>query len=480
MERFTGRSVLVYCLGLTLALCQPLSAATPRQQRSTPPTPVKFTVPSVKIPTDLPLPLAQPPAIPQAPSALAARMTAPGTPAAIPVLPAAAAASPAAKPAAAHDAKAPVLGALQERVEALRAPNAAPERELGRLFEGADGSGAVMSAAADPLAAALRTRDAAGIGELLRAASVVRGWSTAKQEKTADLLALALAAGRFREARQHLETLSASENDDGEFWTALADVRGRLPEADIEGAGALAEAFREVLATVSGDPFQLQARLSRLILGLRLSDLPTPVKALYDSLAMRISWTARERAAARRGPATGPAQKYSDCWIRSLYDLPIKVLEPLRRALTYEQFLQRVVAEFPALDIKKKGLPVESFPALMRLLGLKASRHDVDQDALEALLFKHGAVIASVGWFPKDAAALPELEARLRFSSHAMVLAGVSGPRESREFKAIDSAVEHQTRYTMPELQAIQLQVYAVEPAGQGASESLRRFIQGR
>ncbi len=47
---------------------------------------------------------------------------------------------------------------------------------------------------------------------------------------------------------------------------------------------------------------------------------------------------------------------------------------------------------------------------------------------------------------------------------HAVVLSGVEGGAGRKLFTVQDSLLAHETKYTMPELNTLQLVVYTVEP----------------
>ncbi|MBI3552167.1 MAG: hypothetical protein HY077_06590 [Elusimicrobia bacterium] len=409
-------------------------------------------------------------------------------------------------------AKTPVLEVLRERTEALAQPGAQPEREIPQLYQGKDRAPAVSVpdsvpegapeaappvkkglrrivesvaswARGDRLQKALGARDVPLLNDMLNDLRVVREELDDPPHSLLDELGLTVFTGQFQRARGHLKALTSDMPEIG----AMDDLRGRvkgvekkLPPQDLRGAGVLSAAVAEVLASLSGDPFRIQERLSRLVDGFDHANLPRPLDDFQKRLSMRGSWHARERGLSRRGAQTSPVQKYNDCWIRSIYELPIAALEPLRRAATYEQFLERVEAAFSAENVKKNGFSYSDVPALMKKLGLKATPHRIkSQEELESLIGRHGPVIAAVGWFEPDAPTLEIWQAWQRYHNHVMILTRKSGPPWDRRFVAVDSLVPHETSYTSTELLLMRATIYTVEPAGEDSAQRQRRFALG-
>lgn len=343
-------------------------------------------------------------------------------------------------------------------------PGTQPDREISRLYEG----GTVGVKDSDPLQNALALRDISLSNELLAPAMRVRSGVDRRSREAADALAMHLFSGEYSLARKDLELLDSASVDPGDkagFDQALELLRRKIPSADIAPARLLAQAAVEVLNDLSGDPFSIQEQLSRLVWGLSSANIPDPLVKLQVRLSKAASWLARERGLARRGPLTRPAQKYNDCWLRSLYDLPIAALKPLRDAMSYDAFLARVETLFPDKDIREKGLSFEDFPKLLDKIGLRGRRHLVSQKELESLLNERGAVIAGLAWFDKDVTQADPWEALSHWRQHAVVITGASDRGKTRKFVVRDSLLPHETRYTMNELDLLQLVVYSIEPA---------------
>lgn len=343
-------------------------------------------------------------------------------------------------------------------------PGNRPDREISKLYE----SGAVGVKDSDPLQKALAGREISLTNELLAPAMTVRAGVDRRSREAADALAMHLFSGEYSLARKDLARLSGASVDPGDkagIDQALELLRLKIPTADLAPARLLAQAAVEVLDGLSGDPFSIQERLSRLVWGLSPANIPDPLVKLQVRLSKAASWLARERGLARRGPPTGPAQKFNDCWLRSLYDLPIAALQPLRDAMSYDAFLARVEALFPDKDIRDKGLSFEDFPKLLDKFGLQVRRHLVSQKELESLLKERGAVIAGLAWFDKDVTQAEPWEALSHWRQHAVVITSASGRGKTREFVVRDSLLPHETRYTLTELDLLQFVVYSIEPA---------------
>lgn len=331
----------------------------------------------------------------------------------------------------------------------------------------------------DPLDKALSERDSRLSNELLRAVRRAREAASGSEAKRGlDAAAMAIFSGRYGKAagivRGLLADAPAAEGREDEFAASVSAVIERLPARDLKYASALSAAAEELVAGASGDPFKIQARLSRLVHGLAAAASPEPLARLQTTIAKKASAIARERGLARRGEATGPVQKYNDCWIRSIYDLPIPHLDRLRKTMSYPRFLERVEAGFPESKLRRDGLDFEEFPKLLALLGLSRTQHLVDEAELVRLLKRNKAVLAALAWFDTDASAMNVFEAMAHFHQHAVMITDVKG----EHFVVRDPAVTHETRYTMVELNMLQLVVDEVAPSGPDAARTLEKFLQ--
>ncbi len=333
----------------------------------------------------------------------------------------------------------------------------------------------------DPLPEALRSRDMGLTNDLLAAARRLWALVDEKAAPAAEALALHLFAGQFALARKDLAELASGGVTVGdaeltEYLHLTDKLREKVPARDIPAAQALAAAVEAVLAGAGGDPFQVQARLRGLLQGIESKSIPKPLSRFQVTLSKRASHLARAHGEARKGAATGPVQAFEDCWVRAIYDLPIAALEPLRKAMTYERFLDRVGAEFPGKDFKTDGLNVAEFPRLMSRMGFKAASRIATQNELEEALASRGPLLAGVGWYNRDVSEIPHEEALRHWTTHAFVITAAKGPAGAREYVVRDSLLPHETRYTFAELGLMQLLIYEIS-ADSTSGETLRRFL---
>ncbi len=391
---------------------------------------------------------------------------------------AAAAASPtAAAPIAAAAIPAPAARAAAAPEAAGESAPAADAEERGSFFDGAALTGALLAAPA--LAHAASAAHAPGrvsaVAPLAAAAALWGWWRGSSAPRDAALTNRLLAAARdlskvpgSGDAAARAQA-AALTGDYGALRAALkglpehpavAQLRALAPKRDAADARQLAADLRAT-GDASGDPFALAERVSRLLDGIDYKNAPEALHALTLRLAKKASTEARARGVSRVGAPTGPVQAYNDCWVRVLYATP--ALERFRAGLSYEEFLAQIESEFPERGIRRNGLGFADFRQWLERRGLKAEQRTSSAEGLAELLAS-GPVIGAVSWFDADVSAMRSTAALTHFHQHAILITGVTGPVGARLFTVQDSLLPHESRYTIAELELMQLAAYVVSP----------------
>lgn len=336
-----------------------------------------------------------------------------------------------------------------------------------------------MKSPGSSLAKAFAERDSDLTDQLLAAVDVLREAAEGASRGMVESLASSVLVGNYAQAREHLARLAKApeplEKSEG-VERAMSLLSKRMPVRDLKGADILRGVMMEVLGSVSSDPFQTQALISRLAQGIAPTNMPRPLWDKHLKLSKKSSLQARERAAARRGKKIGDVQFLNDCFVRAFYDLPIAALEPLRRRLSYPEFLARVEKEFPDKEVMEKGLEFSDFKALVERMGYTYKAHNISEYNLAGLIARHGAVMAGVSWFDTDVSEMESMAALRHWHRHAIVVTGVEGSKENPEFVVRDSLLTHESRYTLAELALTMPVIYTLE-AGPGKGGKLEKFL---
>lgn len=329
------------------------------------------------------------------------------------------------------------------------------------------------------LGKALSERDAPLTDQLLSALDVMREAVEAEGREVVESMAEAVLVGNYAAARGLLSRLAElpidSENQEN-AKSAVALLSSRIPHNDLKGSGLLRGVMTEVLASIDADPFSLQDRISLLVKGINPTNMPRPLWDRHLKLSKKASLLARARAAARRGLKIGDVQLLNDCFVRALYDLPLKALDPLRRNLSYKDFLARVEKEFPGKDVMEKGLEFDDFKVLLERMGMSYKAHTVSEFDIAALVSRHGAVMAGVSWFDTDASEMESMVALRHWRRHAVIITRVEGSKAKPEFVVRDSLLSHESRYTSSELALLMPVIYTLEPDDR-AGGKLEKFL---
>ena len=69
-----------------------------------------------------------------------------------------------------------------------------------------------------------------------------------------------------------------------------------------------------------------------------------------------------------------------------------------------------------------------------------------------------------VAWFDVDASGMRPSESLRHLHKHAVVISGAEEGPDGPLFAVRDSMLAHETRYTMPELNTLQLTVFTISP----------------
>jgi hypothetical protein len=329
---------------------------------------------------------------------------------------------------------------------------------------------------------ALASRDMELTNELLAAARRIYEIVESPDEEKAESLALHLFCGRYEAARRVLKKVVLSTlalEDAGRFLEHINLLKKKIPREDLPLTETIAREVDEVLSSISSaDPFPVQERLIRLMWRIESAGVPKTLSRFQVRLSKKASWQARRQGESRRGPVTRPVQEgRRDSWVRSIYDLPIPVLEPLRRTISYDEFLKKVEAEFPGKDFGREDLTFDEYPKLLERMGFQTRQFIVTREDLEDLLECHHAVIAGLAWFDEDVSEMEAEEARDHWTKHFAIIKGFQGSPEAREFEVWDPLKPYETRYMMTELGLLQLLVFTVEPLEADSGEILRHFI---
>lgn len=276
----------------------------------------------------------------------------------------------------------------------------------------------------------------------------------------------AILVGDYKAARRNLRTVKEASLDrrmEGQIRlrdSLVAGLAASLPEASLAGSSAMASALKAVRSSAMADPFGVQPMLSRLVQGIALRNVPENLQELQIKLTKKASHEARRRALAR--PVAGDSilqQKYEDCWPQAFYHMPIPALEPLRRKMTYEQFLAEIEAMFPEKDVKAGGLTMDEFRKVLARHGMKMTSHAPSEAELAALVAKHGAVLGAVGWFDKDVSEMESLKALGLWHQHAVAVVGA----DAGSFIVRDSLAPSRVRYTMAELDVMSFVAFVID-----------------
>ena len=259
-------------------------------------------------------------------------------------------------------------------------------------------------------------------------------------------LSESILTGNYALARRHLKIIADAplekrmEGQRSLRDSLVMDLGAEIQASSLAGSSALTAALTEVRRAALADPFGLQAKLSGLVLGVALSNIPDDLRALQIRLTKKASAAARERALAR--PVQGETilqQKYEDCWPQAFYHMPIPAMAAVRKKMTYEEFLAGIEAMFPEKDVKVSGLTLEEFKKVLARHGLKMTSHAPSQEELAGLIQKHGAVLGAIGWFDKDVSDLDGVRALPYWHQHAVALVAASEEGGARTFVVRDS-----------------------------------------
>lgn len=382
------------------------------------------------------------------------------------VVPIAAVAGPAAVPTLAHaDAG---EGGMRRMFIPAAAAAVAALAAAGRYFFGRRTPSAAGPSAVPGIDGALTDRVLAQVWKL----SEAMGGTEDALPPGFDRLWGSIVTGSYSETRTILGEIAASEEFASISAQPGSDLRPRLawilqeiPSQDSPARAGRWEDLSAVMNFPDGDSFALQARLSRLTEGLELRHTPEELRDIQISLTERSSHQARAQALAR--PVAGEKvlrQQYEDCWIQAFYHLPIAALAPLRRDMTYEQFLGRVRGMFPEKDLMIRGLNLPEFRELLSALGLKMRSEAPSEGELVKFIKKHGAVIGAVGWFDRDALGMDPIKSMRFWRQHAVDIVGARVVDGRRLFTVRDSLSETRYEATMEELDVMSLVVFVIEP----------------
>ena len=87
----------------------------------------------------------------------------------------------------------------------------------------------------------------------------------------------------------------------------VMELGAEIPASSLAGSSALTAALTEVRRAALADPFGLQAKLSGLVLGVALSNIPDDLRALQIRLTKKASAAARERPGKARPGGNHPS-----------------------------------------------------------------------------------------------------------------------------------------------------------------------------
>ncbi len=294
-------------------------------------------------------------------------------------------------------------------------------------------------------------------------------------------LAESVIVGDYQKVRRLLQGIESAKLEPGiagERDRLAAALRRKLPAKDAPAMKALKRALKAVRDSLSPDPFHTQRLLSRIVRGIDHNKIPNDLQDKQMALTRKASAIARDNAHARREKTeTVEIQRHEDCWVQSLYHLPVPFMAALRDSMSYEAFLSRVEIMFPEKDVKGDGLGPEEFDTLLSRLGLSRSAHITSENQLKALLDEHGSVIAAAGWFDKDVEGIDIIQALKHWHQHAMIITGYEDAEGETLFKVRDSLVPSLVRYTKTELDLMTFTVFVVE-ADKSTPARIEEFLR--
>ncbi len=223
-----------------------------------------------------------------------------------------------------------------------------------------------------------------------------------------------------------------------------------LPADDLPDAPARTDETQRILGSSLDDAFELAARLDRLTCGVdgdcdtsrrsgrihRFCCLPPPIRSLQNELRAAKSAVVRARMKDRRGQPR-PTAPEADEILWCLYH----GLEPVRQALTPEQFIERADVDV-GVYARKHGMTQAQLEARMKHMGLSDRSYVTAED--ESLRrMSSGCSIAWISWF----------ESGSKFEERMVVLNRAADGR----YAIVDPKLTHETWCSASELEALDL-----------------------